>query len=69
MLATLITGYADLAEWLMLFAFVVFGAAAVLAFTDRPIATDAAARARAFAPHGALVALGLALIALAWLVL
>lgn len=57
-LAALITGYADLAEWLVLFAVVAFAAAAALAYSSRPDPT-----------HRALVPIGLALSALAWLVL
>lgn len=54
----LITGYVDLAEWLILFATVAFAIAGVLALSSRPDPS-----------HGSLVPFGLALIALAWLVL
>ncbi len=57
-LATLVTGYADLADWLMLLAVVLFVAAGVLAITDRPDPSK-----------GSLVAFGLAAMALALLVL
>ena len=58
MLALLVNGYADLADWLMLFAVIAFVIAAALAYSNRPDPT-----------HGALVATGLALGALALLVL
>jgi hypothetical protein len=58
MIATLIAGYAELAEWLVLFAFIAFVCSAVLAMGQRPDPS-----------RGALIPLGLALAALAWLVL
>ena len=54
----LISGHVALADWLWLIAVVVFVIAAVLAWTKRPDPTT-----------GALVPIGLALTALAWLVL
>lgn len=58
MIATLITGYPDFAEWLVLFGFIAFVCSAVLRLTQRPDPS-----------RGALVPIGLALLALAWLVL
>ena len=54
----LISGHAVLADWLMLFAFIFFVAAGLLAAVKRPDPTN-----------GALVPVGLALTALALLVL
>lgn len=58
MLATLITGYADLAEWLVLFAAIFFVAAAASVYSRTPSPA-----------YAALVPIGLALAAVAWLVL
>jgi hypothetical protein len=58
MIATLSTGHVDLADWLFLIAAILFVLAGVLAAIQKPDPT-----------HGALVPFGLALIAVAWLVL
>jgi hypothetical protein len=54
----LISGHITLADWLFLLAAVVFVIATILAWTKRPDPTT-----------GALIPLGLALTAVAWLVL
>jgi hypothetical protein len=54
----LMSGHVTLADWLFLLAAVVFVIAAVLAWTKRPDPTT-----------GALVPIGLALVAVGWLVL
>ena len=54
----LITGHTTLSDWLLLIAVIVFAIAGLLAWTKRPDPTT-----------GALVPIGLALTALAWLVL
>jgi hypothetical protein len=58
MITTLSTGHVDLADWLFLIAAILFVLAGVLAAIQKPDPT-----------HGALVPFGLALIAVAWLVL
>jgi len=58
MFATLITGYVDLADWLWLFAAIAFIIAGLIAVSGRPDPT-----------RGALVPFGLALAAVAWLVI
>lgn len=58
MTATLISNYGDLAEWLLLFAVIAFVIAGCLVLTNRPDPT-----------RGSLLAFGLALMALAFLVL
>ncbi len=67
MFAALITGYADLADWLMLLAVVLFVVAGVLGWSAyTPTATTPA---RPDPTRGSLVAFGLAAGALALLVL
>jgi hypothetical protein len=67
-LATLVTGYGDLADWLMLLAVALFIAAGALGWsTYTPGGTTPAARVDP--TRGSLIAFGLAAAALAWLVL
>jgi hypothetical protein len=74
MLAVLISGYADLADWLYLIAAVLFAVAGLNALFARPEPTAAAPTGRplgwvpAIVADG-LVSIGLALLAIAWLVL
>jgi hypothetical protein len=56
--AGLFTGHVTLADWLFLIAAILFAIAGILAWTRRPDPTT-----------GALVPIGLALIAVGWLVL
>ena len=58
MFATIASGHVDLADWLYLIAAVVFVVDAVLKLVGRPDPT-----------RGALIPVGLALLAVAWLVL
>ena len=58
MLASILSGHVDLADWLWLIAAVLFAVAGVLAAIQKPDPT-----------HGALVPFGLSLVALGWLVL
>lgn len=56
--ATIVSGYGDLAEWLVFIAAVLFVVAGGLLLSNRPDPT-----------RGSLVAFGLACLAVAWLVL
>lgn len=61
MLIALIDGYHETAEWLLLIAAILFGVAALLIILARPERPDPS--------RGALIAVGLCLTALGWLVL
>jgi hypothetical protein len=69
MLATLIDGYGDLAEWLMLFAAVAFVVAAAIAWSARPHVEGATGWRTVDPTRGALIPFGLTLVAIALLVI
>jgi len=57
MFATVSSGHVDLSDWLLLIAFIVFVIAAIVTFVEASI------------PKINLIAIGLALVSLAWFVL
>jgi hypothetical protein len=67
--AALITGQGDLADWLWLIAAILFAIVGIIALTEQPAAEPAVARNLRTDATRAFVPIGLALVAVAWLVL
>jgi uncharacterized membrane protein len=69
MIATLVDGYGDTAEWLMVLAAIAFFVAAVIAWSARPHVEGATGWRTTDPTRGALVPFGLTLVAIALLVI
>jgi hypothetical protein len=68
MVATLIDGYGTLAEWLWLIAAILFVVAGILTWAEPRIPTRTEPRTPVAPTVGALMAFGLTLLAVGWLV-